>query len=422
MKVELIPTTIADIQQQSQLMLTGGEPLDLLPVMSSSVSGFMDSEFLLDMSEYIDKEGYNTRKYWGDYAKIASYNGIVYGVPMQKEYATPVGFMMRRDILNELGIDIAQYEGKGLAAFEEVFEKVHEKYPDMTVIGPIGDLFGKNYTVDSLSDGFGVLMNYGQDTTVVNYYESQEFADICKTARSWYEKGYIMKDAATATMTGTETMKAGNLFCFPQCINPKSRYAVGGQCGYEMVDVAIWEKRMISTDTIASLTYSIAQQSQDPEKAFAFLDWAIGSAQFNNLLIWGIEGEHYVIGEDGTAKFPEGKDALSAGYHRDYGFASPNQMIAELWDGFPANTWEKFKAFNDGSINSKALGFRFDASEFSTEIAALTSVQSEYLRALTSGSVDPEKELANFNAKLKEADIDTVISAKQKQLDVWLQK
>ena len=38
--------------------------------------------------------------------------------------------------------------------------------------------------------------------------------NICKIARSWYEAGYVLPDAATTTETSQNLMKAGNLFCY----------------------------------------------------------------------------------------------------------------------------------------------------------------------------------------------------------------
>ena len=69
---------------------------------------------------------------------------------------------------------------------------------------------------------------------------------------------------------------------------------------------------------------------------------------------------------------------------------------------------------------SKAYGFFFDTTPVLNEIAALTSVSDEYLFTITSGSVDPETAIAEFNEKLYNAGLQTVMDEKQAQLDAWL--
>lgn len=420
MKVELTMTTYANMKQDVQLMMTGGEAVDIIPVAATDATGFMDGDFMLDLNDYIDQYGYNIKSYWGDNAKAANIDGFVYGIPTLKELVTPFGFCVREDILDELGIDINDYTGKGLEAFTEVLAKVKEAYPNMDIINNMNPA-RTPYTVDSLGDNLGVLGNYGQDTTITNFYESEEFLSICKTAREWYEAGYIMKDAATNTMGGAQMVKAGSLFGYSQYCNPKAQYIQTGATGYKMVVLEVYPTCLMCTASVASQMNCIAYNSKDPEKAFRFLDWAIGSKEFNTLLMYGIEGEHYVLDDVGNAVYPEGVDANNVGYHRDLGFLTPNQFVAEIWDGLPLDIWETFDEFNADSIKSKAFGFTFDASGVATEIAALNNVISEYEKTLLNGMVDPEPVIKEFNDKLYKNGLDKVIEEKQKQFDEWLQ-
>lgn len=48
------------------------------------------------------------------------------------------------------------------------------------------------------------------------------------------------------------------------------------------------------------------------------------------------------------------------------------------------------------------------------------SVSDEYLFTITSGSVDPESAIAEFNEKLYNAGLQTVMEEKQRQFDEWL--
>ena len=81
---------------------------------------------------------------------------------------------------------------------------------------------------------------------------------------------------------------------------------------------------------------------------------------------------------------------------------------------------DKMQEFNASGIESKALGFVFDNSEYADQVSALNNVISQYNGALSSGSGDPEELLPQFLEALDDAGIDDVIAAKQEQLDAFL--
>ncbi len=90
----------------------------------------------------------------------------------------------------------------------------------------------------------------------------------------------------------------------------------------------------------------------------------------------------------------------------------------------PANAnpdmWDMAAASNDSALLSKAFGFVPDMTAVTTEFANVLSVVNQYMLPLSTGAVDPAEYLPEFISKLKSAGIDTIISAKQEQLDAWL--
>ena len=77
-------------------------------------------------------------------------------------------------------------------------------------------------------------------------------------------------------------------------------------------------------------------------------------------------------------------------------------------------------ATNDEAKLSLALGFVFDSSEVSDEYAACSSVVDQYYLPLINGAVDIDKTLPEFQEALRAAGVDTIVAAKQAQLDAWL--
>ena len=65
-----------------------------------------------------------------------------------------------------------------------------EKYPDMVMMASNNSATPdtKYEMNDTLTDGFGVLMDHGQDTTVVDYYETDEYKEFVETMYDWQQK------------------------------------------------------------------------------------------------------------------------------------------------------------------------------------------------------------------------------------------
>ena len=110
----------------------------------------------------------------------------------------------------------------------------------------------------------------------------------------------------------------------------------------------------------------------------------------------------------------------TATYSFNQGWELPNQFAGGIWEGNDPDLWEKQTESMKSVPKSSALGFAYDSSELSTEIAAISNVKSQYMDALNTGAANPETELPKFLEELDNAGMQTVIDAKQQQLDAWL--
>lgn len=410
-------------QQQLQLMLSGNEKLDLVPIMYNDASTYVNSGQVLDLSGLIDQYGTNMRAAVGDdIIKVANMNGYVFGVPVEKEWYADSCLVMRKDILDKYNLDVSNIDSlEGLAP---IFETIHKNEPDMKIIvGAKDSLIGNIYFSDALSDRFGVLDNGGKDTTVVNYYETDNYKNLSNTVHDFYEKGYIDKDMGTCTDAGTTILKAGNAFCFATPFKPGVAEQESLNTGHELVAVNINPTPAFCyTNAVAAISWGIAQNSENPEMTMKVLDYMYNSKEMMNLFNWGIEGEHYVVKDEANdvIGFPEGVDASNAKYNLNMGWELPNQYNIHVWEGSSREIMNAQKEMNTTAGKSKALGFMFDSTPVSNQIAALSNVVSEYSASIDCGAADPDVAIKEFNDKLYAAGLQTVIDEKQKQLDAWL--
>ena len=71
------------------------------------VNSMVNAKQVIDMSEYIDKYGNNIKELLGDTAKAANIGNYVYGVTTGREWFCQSSVIMRKDILDECGIDVS---------------------------------------------------------------------------------------------------------------------------------------------------------------------------------------------------------------------------------------------------------------------------------------------------------------------------
>ena len=426
-KLDIVVLPWASASQQLQLMLSGDEKIDLLYTNATTAVQYMHSGQIMDMSELIDKYGTNLKDIYGeDIAKTNQIDGFVYGVPNQIERGSIPAIFMRKDLVEKYNINTDEI--KEPKDMEKVFETVQAGEPDMTM------LFSSNNSDTPLSrlsraDGLGdantgALMDQTNSTTVENYFASDWYKETATMLHDWYQKGYISKDAGTNTENWRTVCKAGNLFSLFFAYHPGTPVEFQSSTGYEFEIVPFYDQPIINSSSYGGIIFSVAQNSENPEKAMQVLDYIYGSPEVMNLLNWGEEGTDYVVEdeENGIINYPDGVTADNAGYSFNCGWELPNQFIAYKWDGSDPQLWDKMQEFNASGIESKALGFVFDNSEYADQVSALNNVISQYNGALSSGSGDPEELLPQFLEALDDAGIDDVIAAKQEQLDAFLAK
>ena len=424
--LDIVVLPWASASQQLQLMLSGDEKIDVFYTQATNAVQYMNAGQIIDMSELIDKYGTNIKQIYGeDIAKINQIEGFVYGVPNQIERGSIPAVFMRKDLVEKYNIDTTQIkEPKDL---ESVFETVKAGEPDMTMLYSINDgdtPVTRLFRGDNLSDNnyLGVLMDQTNSTKLENFFATDWFKDTTTMLYNWYQKGYISQDAGTNTENWRTVCKAGNLFSLFFAYHPGTPVEFESSTGYDFEIVPFYNEPIINSSSYNGVTFSIAQNSENPEKTMEVLDYIYGSSEIMNLLNWGEQDKGYVIedADNGIINFPEGITSDNAGYNLNLGWELPNQFIAYKWTGSDPKLWEKMEEFNSSAKSSKAVGFLFDSSNYSSEIAALSNIVKQYSGALYSGSGDPDELIPELLEALDDAGINEVIQAKQEQLDAFL--
>lgn len=414
-KLKAIP--IGQWAQQRNLMLASNEKMDLMVLDFGTYSSFAAKNQLTDLTELIDKHGKGIKDALGSFLDVSKIKGKIYAVPTKKVSEGGTAIAMRKDLLDKHGIDISKI--KSTDDLDQVFQKIKEKEPEMMALAAsntnmtnISLVDSLNY--DTLTDSLGVLF-YNDSMKVVNLFETPEYAAALKKVRSWYNAGYLPKDAATTKVSAKDQVKSGKAFANVTTDGPTAAEKETGNAGTEMVTVHL-QKPMWTSQVVLGLMWGIpVTNTKNPTKALEFLNLTYSDKDIINLINFGIEGKHYTKKSENIITPVPGE----TGYTMRQPFMFGNAWLTYLLDTEDPAAREQGKAFEASMGKSKALGFMPDTEPVKTEIVAVNNVVAQYKVALETGSVDPDKVLPDFITKLKAAGIDKIVAEKQKQLDEW---
>lgn len=422
--VKLHPYGIPDYFQQVTLTLQSGEGLDVYSSLGDLPQRVANNEFV-DITSMIDQDAPEAKAVVGDaFLKATTLNGKLYGIPANKGVALAPNLVYRADIMKEIGVDPTSI--KSVNDLSDVFAKVQEKYPDMVPLVPvqtgslglITTLYGIDYLGDSYLQPVAVLE--GENTTVVDFYETDTFKNMVNLVRDWYNKGYVLKDAATTTSSAIELMGSGKGFAYIAAYSGNEAWTqLAAQTGQDIKMVRLAQP-YLSTSSVNALSWGVSTISKNPDTALKFINLLFTDKDVINLVIFGIEGRDYVKVDADHVQYPSGQDASTVPYTAQLSCGVVgNQFIQYQMAGTDMADLKLWDYENKNSAMSPAMGFTFDSSTVANEYTAVSNVIGQYLPGLITGSMDPA-EIPNFIDKLKAAGMDKIVAAKQQQLDQWL--
>lgn len=427
---------IATYSEQIGLMLSGGESFDLvlataIPVVSFST--MQSQSQLMDISEYIGYYAPEMEELMSDYLACTTVDEALYGVPCYRIYNSSYYIVMRKDILDELGLTEEAEAIDSWSDYKEILEQVRDAQDELpeemqtnAVIANMSsdgavfadqyanvsaDDFSENYGFDTLSDT-NKIIQVTDDGTVLNYFVTDDYADLVERAYEWYEDGLIYKDAATSSDSADALMQNGVTFSYTVLAEMGVEQDKESSTGYEVVAVEICDVP-IQTSVGNQWAWCVPVTSENPEAAVAFMNLMYTNSEIENLFVYGIEGRDYEVNEEGEAVL---LDTLE---YQSSDFLYGNQFLAYPAEGTGGDYRELSLASLEEAEISSFFGCTVNTDEIANELTAISNVLSKYEPGLESGTLAPSN-LDTMLEELEGAGIDIVVEYYQEQLDAWL--
>lgn len=420
--IDLMPIDWGSWDEKVNLMIASREEVDIIfTAQWNGHASNVGKGAFLELDNLIQQHGQGILETQDPtFLEGARINGKNYGVPTTKELAAAGGIVYRKDVAEELGIDMSQV--KTIKDLDAVYAKVKAERPDLTplYISSTDNTFNSHFfgNYDFLGDATipGAIFKDGTDTTVVPIETTDRFLETTRLTHEFFKKGYINADAATSQVSAPDAWKAGIVFSAIESLKPGKDEEVATTAGLsgKLGQIQLTNKTIATSETAGSML-GISSTSQDPERAMMFINLLHTDKEVNNLINFGIKDVHYTLNGEIMSKTDRTGD-----YSPGANWMLGNQFLNYLWDTEDPQKWEKFKEFNTGATKSPALGFVFNSEPVKNEIGALANVIKQYQVAIDRGVVNIDDVLDEYMSAMKAAGLDKVIAEKQAQFDEFL--
>lgn len=413
----------ANYNQKMNVVLISGESYDIC--FTSSWTNFYEQNAIkgafYPLNELLDEYGQGIKKALNPaFLKGAKINGELFAIPANKEIGQQIVYRINYPLMEKLGCSMSDF--KSLAGIESLkslapyLQKVKEKNPGFipyAVFGNMVYILGDMDFILSNSGFPGAVKIEEGNYKVFNQFENHEFTSYFDVHHDFYKKGYIAADAAQI-QDNQSIIVAGKWGADMSQYQPFADNIYSAQMGYTIKSFPAF-KPIITNNSVEGSMMAISINSKRPDIVMKFLNLLNTDKYARNLMQFGIEGIHYKKTASNKIEY------LDA--HSNYempGFSLGNLFITYLLPGDPDDKWEQFEKWNKSATPSQTLGFHFNPSNVSIELAAITSVSTQYARGLFTGQSDPKLYVPKLIEDLKKAGLDKLLAEEQRQLDEWV--
>ena len=437
-----------DWQTQYNLkLLSGDSSLDLICTATDWLFGWENAKkgAFLPLSEDMLKT--YAPKTWeqvsadGDW-DICKYNDEIYFIP-EDHYTqyTNHGMFYRGDWAKEAGLE----NGK-ITKFEDLttyFQYIKDNKEDVIP----WDIAGKNQTggilggyigskteytafnctsVGIYTDFWGVMQD--DPTTVMSpYVEDDSLYDAAELMKEWNDMGVWRKDVLNFDGDTREEFYAGTTGAdqhhaqtyYSQIVPNMEKKQPGSDPQFYY-----WgeENQNVQHPLKEHGACAISANSTHPERALMVYDLLRNDEECYRLLNYGIEGEDYIVTEDGKLGRPDGFDSSTDALDSNFWMGRNDDLELQdesWWDG----TDDLISSLDKIGYDYPFENLIVDTTAIEAKQAALANVLAKYIPQLAYGQVDdPKATVDQMREELKAAGYDDVKAAIQKDLDAFVEE
>ncbi|WP_313131880.1 ABC transporter substrate-binding protein [Anaerocolumna sp.] len=383
---------------------------------------------LYDITDIVDKYTPTLKETVPESSWAAtSSEGKIYGVPTLGSGYTSTGFVYNKENCKKWGIsEVTDLES--MIAYCDA-SVAHGIYP----FNGNADIFRDFYKMliettgnwvpapgISTEEMHLVTRDYNNYKDIVHPAFTDEFAQFVTMMDEWEAKGYWPKDILSSSTGDKEMYKNGQSSSYITHLGDWTGNFINIHGKLADQDIDAWyfaedHNKIMKSSPAQDITV-VNANSKYPERCVMAIEKFLTDQSYYNLWQSGIEGRQYEI-VDGYLEKPANYDeSVDAGGFSAWAFSNSEFKIP-LRTEHPSR-YVKMDEWSKTYLSDPYTGFSFDSSKVSTELSAISNVNSTLGIQLMLGKTDNvEAAIEEYRNQLKRAGIDTVIEEVNSQLE-----
>ena len=421
-----------DWETEIHAMIDRSQEFELFLIMQDLIpySTYQGEGSLRPLSELISKFGPAlTDLFWSEVWQCATQQNAVYVVPAQWRDAS--GDMqglisIRQDKLDGAGlsIDEADLSIDGLidtlAQLQAAWGEDETPYVwDHSLRRP-PVVFHRTYNSWPFYVSWDGLFRVDQDGHASAYFLSEEFKRDCSYYARMYSLGLIHPDILSLpSEVKTAADKSGNLLAGFDTVQED------GEAELKLIiphlDIKTYRpapKKPVLMSMPMLNANAVPITARHPEAGIRFLNWLYSRKENHDLLIYGIEGTHYIRTEKRYIKSALNPKTGKMLHRFDYWMIGYNGF-ALYEEGTPQSVIDDWSDCTSDYVVSPVMGFSFQSEALWQRYARITDAYNQWILPIKLGVVDYDTHIDAAIAAMEDAGIHTLVYEYQRQLDKY---
>ncbi len=408
--LEMVVIPWGDWDKRRNIIINTNEPYDIIFGTGNNYIADINLGAYYDVTDMLDTympglKELMPEKYWTG----VRVKDRIYGIPTYKDSSISNYAVWDKKIVDEYEINMADYVELG--SLTELFEKLKAEKNDYPVYIKNDGVYYIFDVYDQIGSGTQILgVRYDdKDARVCFTLEEPDIYSALEIFHEWNQKGIINPDAVTLTEA-----RVYNMWRVAQGWESAGVTSWGPQMGMEVAVQKVGDT-ILSNETVRGSINMISTNSKYPEKCLQLLDLVNTDTTLRDMFYYGEEGVNFEYNADGKVH-KINQNWEMAGYTQGTFFTVTPVETDEF------NQWEEVKALNETAVSSVMLGFTFDTTSVSDQLANCREIWMRYRSEVMTGVQDPAVAVPKIKEELMQAGWQDVIEEAQRQVDEFMAK
>jgi putative aldouronate transport system substrate-binding protein len=411
---------IADYWNKLAMTVAGQTEIDVAWAHASTLSALVAKKVYQPIDEVFDADAPDIKANTPDYVlKGGTINGKLYAIARVIPMAEfPNVYNIRGDLREKYGLPPI----KTVSDLEKYFDAVLKNDPDMYCnIDPgMQQLYAAyaNYYFPIGDGGVSPVYIDPKDSahTVKTFFDSEAFAKVCATKKSWRDKGYIPADTSKVT-DPTGGFINGKVACVYANIMSKSEQieAFSASVPNGKIETVLLTSEPFIFQAADNML-AVPSTSKHVKEAVQFINWIKKNQENYDLWSFGVKGVNYSLDGEAVsfADIPTEKQYITNNWMWN------DIRIARFSSKMTKEDIDILKNWDANAVKTPFIGFTLDQEKAKTQVSQVLAVMNEYFANLAIGSIDYNTIKSEVEGKLNAAGIEDIVKEVQTQLDAFL--